>query len=99
MEKGLLVIETQRGLMSAYVVDDVCMVDNFYVKPKYRGTASALQLTLQLIELAKDRKCTKFCAEIYKSDPLYAYILRLHNHFGMQVVQDDENKTVTCKEI
>lgn len=98
-EKGLLVIETKRGLMSAYVMGNVCMVDNFYVRPAYRGTGSALQLTLQLIELAKDRKCTQFCAEIYKSDPLYSYILRLHEHFGMKVVEDTEYKTVTSKEI
>lgn len=98
-EKGLLVIETQRGLMSAYVVGDVCMVDNFYVKPEYRGTGSALHLTLQLIEMAKDRQCTKFCAEVYKSDPMYDYILRLHKHFGMEVISDTEYKTITSKEI
>src|SRR5260221_1494469 len=98
-EKGLIVVETARGLMSAYIVDDVCMVDNFYVKPEYRGTGSALQLTLQLIKLAKDRGCQVFCAEIYKSDPAYSYILRLHNHFGMKVVEDTEYKTVTSKEI
>lgn len=98
-EKGLLVIETQRGLMSAYVVGQVCMVDNFYVKPEYRGTGSALQLTLQLIQEAKDRGCTMLCAEIYKSDALYAYILRLHEHFGMKVVEDTQYKTVTSKEI
>lgn len=98
-EKGLVVVETQRGLMSAYIVGDVCMVDNFYVKPEYRGTGSALQLTLQLIELAKDRKCKTLCAEIYKSDPMYTYILGLHKHFGMEVVDDTEHKTITSKEI
>ena len=98
-EKGLLVIETQRGLMSAYVVGDVCMVDNFYVMPEFRGTGSALQLTLQLIHLAKQRGCKSFCAEVYKTDPMYDYILRLHKHFGMEVVEDSEHKTITCKEI
>jgi GNAT superfamily N-acetyltransferase len=98
-EKGLLVLETKRGLMSAYVVGNVCMVDNFYVRPEYRGTGSALQITLQLIQRAKDRGCTVFCAEIYKSDPMYGYILRLHEHFGMKVVEDTEYKTVTSKEI
>lgn len=98
-EKGLLVIETQRGLMSAYIVGDVCMVDNFYVVPEYRGTGSALQLTLQLIHLAKQRGCKAFCAEVYKSDPMYDYILRLHKHFGMEVVEDSEHKTITSKEI
>lgn len=98
-EKGLLVIETERGLMSAYIIGTVCMVDNFYVKPKYRGGSSALQLTLQLIQLAKDRGCTVFCAEIYKSDSMYNYILRLHEHFGMKVVEDGDFKTVTSKEI
>lgn len=98
-EKGLLVLETMRGLMSAYIIGNVCMVDNFYVKPEFRGTGSALQLTLQLIELAKERGCTVFCAEIYKSDPMYSYILRLHRHFGMSVVEDTAHKTVTSKEI
>jgi GNAT superfamily N-acetyltransferase len=98
-EKGLIVVETQRGLMSAYVIDNVCMVDNFYVKPEYRGTGSALQLTLQLIQRAKDRNCNAFCAEIYKSDPMYDYILKLHKHFGMSVTEDNECKTVTYKEI
>lgn len=98
-EKGLIVVETKRGLMSAYIVDKVCMVDNFYVQPEYRGTGSALQLTLQLIERAKDRGCNTFCAEIYKSDVMYNYILRLHKHFGMEIVEDNEYKTVTSKEI
>lgn len=98
-EKGLLVVETERGLMSAYVVGNVCMVDNFYVKPRYRGTSSALHLTLQLIQLAKEKDCNVFCAEIYKNDPMYNYILRLHEHFGMKVVEDGEYKTITSKEI
>lgn len=98
-EKGLLVVETQRGLMSAYVMENVCVVDNFYVKPEHRGTSSALHLTLQLISLAKARGCTTFCAEIYKSDTMYNYILRLHEHFGMKIVEDNEYKTITSKEI
>lgn len=98
-EKGLLVVETDRGFMSAYVIGDVCMVDNFYVCPEYRGTSSALRLTLAIIEAAKTRGCKNFCAEIYKTDPLYSYILRLHKHFGMKVVDDRENKTITSKEI
>ena len=98
-EKGLIVIETKNGFMSAYVIGDVCMVDNFYVKPSHRGTSSAFQLTLQLIHLAKERGCRHFCAEIYKSDSAYDYILRLHEHFGMKVVEDTEHKTITSKEI
>jgi predicted GNAT family acetyltransferase len=98
-EKGLLVVETQRGFMSAYTMGTVCMVDNFYVKPEYRGTGSALHLTLQLIELAREKGCNTFCAEIYKSDKLYSYILRLHKHFGMHIVEDDQFKTITSKEI
>ena len=98
-EKGLVVVENEKGLMSAYIVGEVIMVDNFYVKPEYRGTRSALQITLQLIHQAKERGCKSFCAEIYKSDPMYSYIRRLHAHFGMVVVEDTEYKTVTCKEI
>src|SRR5258706_10009806 len=92
-EKGLMVVETQRGFMSAYVVDNVCVVDNFYVKPEYRGTSSALQLTLQLIQRAKERGCTMFCAEIYNSDSMYGYNLGLHKHFGIEIVEDTEYKT------
>lgn len=98
-EKGLLVVETERGFMSAYTMEKICMVDNFYVKLEYRGTSSALHLTLQLIQLAKDKGCTTFCAEIYKSDAMYSYILRLHKHFGMRVIEDTKYKTITSKEI
>ena len=98
-EKGLTVVETARGFMSAYIINDVCMVDNFYVRPEHRGTGSALQLTLQLIHIAKQKGCKTFCAEIYKTDPLYTYILGLHKHFGMEIVEDRENKTITSKEI
>ena len=98
-EKGHLIVETKRGFMSAIIHDAMCYVDNFYVKPEYRGTGSALQLTLQVIKEAKDKGCTDFSAEIYKSDPLYDYILGLHKHFGMSVVADNEFKTVTSKRI
>jgi GNAT superfamily N-acetyltransferase len=75
-EKGHIIVETQRGFMSAIVHKTMCYVDNFYVKPEYRGTGSALQLTLQIIEMAKDRGCTDFSAEIYKSDPYKISITR-----------------------
>ena len=98
-EKGHLIVETKRGFMSAILSGALCYVDNFYVVPEYRGSGSALQLTLQTIELAKEHGCTNFAAEVYKSDPLYTYILRLHKHFGMEVVEDNEFKTVTSKRI
>ena len=98
-EKGLLVVETLNGFMSAYIHEGVCVVDNFYVKPEKRGTGSALQLTIQLIEQAKQAGCQDFAAEIYKSDPMYAYILGLHRHFGMEVIEDTDFKTVTSKRI
>jgi len=98
-EKGHLIVETERGFMASITNGQVCYVDNFYVKPEYRGTGAALQLTLQTIKRAEDKGCTQFCAEIYKSDPLYDYILRLHRHFGMEVVEDTEFKTVTSKRI
>lgn len=98
-EKGFVVIETSRGFMSAIIHSGVCLVDNFYVKPEYRGTSSALQLTLQMVKRAEDAGCTEFAAEIYKSDPLYDYILKLHRHFGMSPVQETEFKTITSKRI
>lgn len=98
-EKGMIVVETDRGFMTAYTHNGVCLVDNFYVKPEWRGTSSALHLTLQVIKRAEDMGCTEFAAEVYKSDPLYRYILRLHEHFGMTVVEDTEFKTVTSKRI
>lgn len=98
-EKGHLIVETQRGFMSAVIHDTLCYVDNFYVRPQYRGTSSALQLTLQTIKQAQDRGCKSFAAEVYKSDPMYNYILGLHKHFGMRIIEDTEYKTVTSKEI
>jgi GNAT superfamily N-acetyltransferase len=98
-EKGHLIVETERGFMSAIIHEAVCYVDNFYVQPEYRGTGSALQLTLQVIKRAKDCGCKEFVAEIYKSDPLYDYILGLHKHFGMTVVEDTAFKTITSKRI
>lgn len=98
-EKGHLIVETGNGFMSAIVHGPTCYVDNFYVRPEQRGTGSALQLTLQTIERAKERGCEEFSAEVYKSDPMYHYILRLHKHFGMEVVEDTEFKTVTSKRI
>lgn len=98
-EKGYVVVENERGFMSAIVHGDVCMIDNFYVKPECRGTRAAFGLTLEIIDIARKRGCTQFAAEIYKSDPLYSYILRLHKHFGMSIVEETEFKTTTAKGI
>ncbi len=98
-EKGHLIVETQRGFMSAIIHNTMCYVDNFYVRPEYRGTGTALQITLQIIKQAKERGCTDFAAEIYKADPLYEYIVSVHRHFGMSVIEDTEFKTVTSKRI
>lgn len=98
-EKGLIVVENERGFMSAIIHRGVCMVDNFYVKPEYRGSPTAYRLTLEIIRLAEERGCTQFVAEVYKSDPLYAYIVRLHKHFGMSPIDDTPHKTTTEKRI
>jgi len=98
-EKGHLIVETERGFMSAICFGETCYVDNFYVRPEHRGTGSALQITLQTIERAKALGCKRFCAEIYKADPLYEYNLKLDKHFGMEVHADTPYKTVLSKEI
>ena len=98
-EKGMIVVETERGFMTAFVHNSVCLVDNFYVVPEYRGTSTAMRLTLETIAKAKEKGCTEFAAEVYKSDPLYNYIVNLHRHFGMSVIDDNEFKTVTSKRI
>lgn len=98
-EKGWIIVETDRGFMSAIISGPICLVENFYVKPEYRGTGSALQLTLQMVKRAEDAGCSEFAAEVYKSDPLYGYIVRLHRHFGMSVIEDTPYKTVTSKRI
>ncbi len=98
-EKGMLIVENEKGFMSAYVHNSVCFVDNFYVVPKYRGMSTAFRLTMQIITEAEKRGCTQFAAEVYKSDPLYAYIVRLHLHFGMSIIEDTPYKTITSKRI
>lgn len=95
----MLVVETEKGFMSAILHDGVCFVDNFYVAPEYRGTRVALRLVQEVIRQAEAKGCIQFAAEVYKSDPLYAYIVRLHGHFGMSVIEDTEFKTTTCKRI
>lgn len=98
-EKGHVIVENERGFISAVIHSGVCFVDNFYVKPEYRGSPTAIRLTLALVKLAEDRGCTQFAAEVYKSDPLYHYIVKLHRHFGMSPIEDDEFKTTTSKRI
>lgn len=99
LEKGMIVSENEKGFMTAYVHDGTCMVDNFYVIPEARGKSAAFRLTLDVIRQAKERGCEVFCAEIYKVDPLYDYILRLHKHFGMEPVEETDFKIVTAKSI
>lgn len=98
-EKGMVVAENEKGFMTAFIHSGVCLVDNFYVVPELRGTRAALRLTLDVIRQAETLGCVQFVAEIYKVDPLYAYILRLHRHFGMDIVEDTEFKTITSKRI
>lgn len=95
----MVVAENDKGFMSAYICGDVCLVDNFYVKPEYRGTPTAYRLTMQIVKMAEEAGCTQFAAEIYKSDPLYHYIVGLHRHFGMSVITDTPFKTTTAKRI
>lgn len=98
-EKGFAVVETERGFISAIIHNDVCLVDNFYVCPEYRGTSTALQLALQMIKIAEDRGCTQFAAEVYKSDPLYSQNVALFEHFGMSTVADTQYITTIAKRI
>lgn len=98
-EKGHVIVENERGFMSAIIHNGVCFVDTFYVQKEYRGTSTALRLTLAVIKLAEEKGCTQFAAEVYKSDPLYNYIVGLHQHFGMSVIDDNEFKTTTSKRI
>src|SRR5665213_1371916 len=98
-EKGWVIVENERGFMSAIIHEKMCYVENFYVKPEYRGTSTALHLTLQTIKAAEDAGCTAFAAEVYKTDPLYEYILGLHKHFGMVEVSNDEFKVTNSKPI
>lgn len=98
-EKGHVIVENEKGFMSAIIHSGVCFVDNFYVRPEYRGTATAFRLTMAVVKLAEERGCTQFAAEVYKSDPLYAYIIALHGHFGMSPIEDTPYKTVTSKRI
>ncbi len=98
-EKGYIVVETERGFISAIIHEDTCFIDNLYVKPEYRGTSSALQLALQVTKIAEDKGCNWLTAEVYKSDADYAYNVSLHRHFGLLPIEDTEFKTSTAKRI
>lgn len=98
-EKGHVIAENDKGFMSAIIHESVCMVDNFYVRPEYRGTSVAYRLTMQIVKIAEERGCTQFAAEIYKVDPLFWYIYGLHKKFGMLVIDDTPHKVVTSKRI
>jgi GNAT superfamily N-acetyltransferase len=80
-DKGFFVAENPSGFMTAIVHDGVCLVDNFYVCPGARGTNAAYRLTLEVVQEAERRGCHTFAAEIYKSDPAYAYNLRASKAF------------------
>ena len=98
-EKGFGCVENEFGFMSFIIHDGICMVENFYVLPEFRGSPIAYKLTLKTIEEAKNKGCHTFAAEIYKSDPLFNYILGLHKKFGMTELSNDEFKVVTSKSI
>lgn len=98
-EKGHEIIENDRGFISAIMHEGVCLIDNFYVKPEYRGGFTAYKLTTAMVKLAESKGCTQFAAEVYKSDPLYEYIVSLHRHFGMSPIEDTEFKVTTSKPI
>ena len=98
-EKGLLVEENERGFISAIVHEDTCLIENWFVKEEFRKGVTAMRLVFKILKQAKEKKCKHFCGEIYKSDPLFQYILNMHQKFGMQITEEDEFHVITSKNI
>jgi len=99
LEKGFEVIENDYGFVVLAFHENSCLVQDFYVRPSFRGTKIAFKLINEAVKLAKEKGCMLFCAEVYKSDPAYHYNVRLQRHFGMSIIEDTPYKTVTAKQL
>jgi len=91
--------ETENGFVSYHIQDGVCIIQDFYVEPGFRGSKLAMTLAKWVERDAKNKGCTALAGEVYHASPNAEYILRLHRHWGMVQTERDEYKTLSVKEL
>ena len=97
--EGRHTIETDRGFISSSVFGKTYIVQDFYVVPEFRGSPTAVRLANDAVKDAIAAGCTDFCAEVYRADPLFDYVVGLYKHWGMTRVSDDENRVIMNKKL
>ena len=99
-EKGFVILENEKGFIKALCHQSVCLIDDWYIAPEHRkSSVAAMRMVFKVIEIAKEKGCTALAGEVYKSDPMFNYIVNMHKKFGMEVVEEDEFHVLTSKSL
>ena len=99
-EKGFTIIESEKGFIKAMCHKHLCLIDDWYVAPEYRkSSVAAMRMVFKVMDIAKQKGCTHLAGEVYRSDPMFDYIVNMHQKFGMVITAEDEYHVVTSKSL
>jgi len=101
-EENKEVLQVNGSFIAYQIIDNECYVTDFFVPKSERGKGVGLFLAKELVELAKEKKCSHMTCNIFikpHNADAFAHKVRLFTKFGFKPIGALNNSVQMIKEI
>lgn len=97
--EGISSIVTDNGFITYEIQNDLCSINDLYIKPEFRQTKEALGLALAVEDVAKKAGCKKLIGFIYPELKGATRSIKVQIDFGFKLLTIDGERIVLQKEL
>jgi GNAT superfamily N-acetyltransferase len=93
------IIETEKGFVTYYFIDEGCYADDVYVLPEYRRSKESFNLGKQVEDIARQKGCKKLYSSVVPSTPNSTLNLMGLIKFGFRLDSTANNFILVVKDL
>jgi hypothetical protein len=96
---GFEAIEEEWGFLTYSVKPPLCVLQDIYVAPEFRGSTKVLSLMSRVTQIAREAKCSHFWVQVFVGENTTERALRADLAYGFKVIEAHNGRIIMTKEI
>lgn len=91
--------ETDFGFMSYFIKDNMCIINDVFIKPEFRRHGKMAELADEVIKIAKKQNCNKLIGFVNFPSTYPEYSLKAQINYGFKISAVENGRIILQKEI
>jgi ribosomal protein S18 acetylase RimI-like enzyme len=94
------IVESDKGFATFLVLNNgECYLQDLYVVPEYRKSGLAIDMTNEVVRIAKERGCNRLVGSVCVDDKFATHNMRIFLKYGMEIYKNSGTIIFLKKEI